>query len=214
MRFLGKLSISVLVVWAVIAVSVITLYPLTETMTDKQLGVNYGNSQPVTDSNNSASDNNLGLSQADRGSGNLQSGFGSSIFQSVFGSVNYQSTDDSDSSNSQSGSDGENTDNDTANGDKYSVDNFILNVLNFTAEITNPQNRVTGSGFYEIKTNPAANHQNVLQSGTFSHSLGTFTINNSLTFTPTNNTKYHILIYTNYPEHDNRVSKDDYMYSI
>jgi hypothetical protein len=94
------------------------------------------------------------------------------------------------------------------------VDNFFLNITNFTAEITNPQDAITGDGFYEIKTNPSANHKDVLQSGSFSNSLGTFTISDSLNFTPADNENYHILVYTNYPEYDNRVSKDEYQYNL
>ena len=130
------------------------------------------------------------------------------ILSLLLGSDNLESSVGSD--NSPQDSDLGDSDN---SGKKYMVDNFVLNLFNFTAEITNPENVVTGNGFYEIKTSSSANHRDVLQSGTFQHSLGTFTINDSLSFNPVNNTKYHILVYTNYPEHDNRVSKDDYTYS-
>jgi hypothetical protein len=92
---------------------------------------------------------------------------------------------------------------------KYLVDNLGFTNTQFTAEITNQNNNVVGDGFYEISTESASNHINVLQSGTFSYALGTFTISDVLTFTPVDNTEYYILVYTNYPEDDNRVSKDN-----
>jgi hypothetical protein len=198
-RFLGKISVSVLVIWVVVGVSILTLYPIAQNPSDQQLGIDSRNLQPEIDSNNSQSGDD---------SSNLQPLYSLSRF---FG--NSQSAGDYVNTSSDSGNTGigsENTDNDSGN--KYLVDNFLLNLLNFTAEITNQHNRVTEDGFYEIKNNSKANHQDVLQNGTFTHSTGTFTITNSLKFTPVNNTKYHILVYTNYPAHDNRVSKDDYDY--
>ncbi|MDP3066595.1 MAG: hypothetical protein Q8N08_07645 [Methanobacteriaceae archaeon] len=99
-------------------------------------------------------------------------------------------------------------------GNKYLVDKFSLNRTSFTAEITNQKNNVNGDGFFEITTNPAANQKNVLQNGTFSHSMGTFNIAANLSFEPVNDTKYYIQVYTNNPKHDNRVSKDDYVFII
>ncbi len=95
---------------------------------------------------------------------------------------------------------------------KYLVNNFNLNIKNFTVEITNQQDRVTGDGYYEIKSDSEANHDDVLQSGTFPQSNGIVVMSGNLTFTPENNTQYHILVYTNYPEDDNRVSKADTLY--
>jgi len=97
---------------------------------------------------------------------------------------------------------------DPGTGNKYLVDNFSFSNTQFTAEITNQNDKVVGDGYYEISTESASNHVNVLQSGTFSYSLGTFTISNLLTFMPVENTEYYILVYTNYPADDNRVSKD------
>ena len=95
------------------------------------------------------------------------------------------------------------------NGNKYLVDELSFSNAQFTAEITNQNDNVVGDGFYEISMDSASDHTNVIQSGTFSPSLGTFTISNVLTFTPADNTEYYILVYTNYPEDDNRVSKDN-----
>jgi hypothetical protein len=97
---------------------------------------------------------------------------------------------------------------DPGTGNKYLVDNFSFSNTQFTAEITNQNDNVIGDGYYEISTESASNHVNVLQSGTFSYSVGTFTISNLLTFIPVENTEYYILVYTNYPADDNRVSKD------
>jgi hypothetical protein len=94
-------------------------------------------------------------------------------------------------------------------GNKYLVDNLSFTNTQFTAEVTNQNDKVVGDGFYEISTDSASDHANTLQSGTFSYALGTFTISNVLTFTPVENTEYYILVYTNYPEDDNRVSKDN-----
>jgi hypothetical protein len=93
-------------------------------------------------------------------------------------------------------------------GNKYLVSNFTINDKNFSADITNQHNGATGDGFYELKTNPAANHKNVLQNGTFVGGTGTFKIGHALTFDPIDGKKYTILVYTDYPEHDNRVSKE------
>jgi len=100
-------------------------------------------------------------------------------------------------------------------GNKYLVDKFSFTNTQFTAEITNQNDNVVGDGYYEISTDSASNHVNVLQSGSFSYSMGNFTINNLLTFKPLENTEYYILVYTNYPADDNRVSKDSdvFLYS-
>lgn len=105
----------------------------------------------------------------------------------------------------------ENNQTDPGTGNKYLVDNLSFTNTQFTAEITNQNDKVIGDGFYEISTDAASDHTNVLQSSTFSYALGTFTISNVLTFTPADNTPYYILVYTNYPEDDNRVSKDNAM---
>jgi hypothetical protein len=101
---------------------------------------------------------------------------------------------------------------DPGTGNKYLVDNFSFTNTQFTAEVTNQNDNVIGDGFYEISTDSASNHIDVLQSGTFTYALGTFTISDVLTFTPANNTEYYILVYTNYPEDDNRVSKDNALF--
>jgi len=88
-----------------------------------------------------------------------------------------------------------------------------MNSENFTIEITNQQDGVTGDGYYEIKTDTEANHEDVLQSGTFPQSNGIVMMSGDLTFTPKDNTEYHILVYTNYPDEDNRVSKADTVYT-
>jgi len=98
---------------------------------------------------------------------------------------------------------------DPTNGNKYLVDNFSLEDKEYAAEITNQNDNVVGDGYYEISTNAASNHLDVLQSGTFAYALGTFTISDMLTFNPVDNTEYYIHVYTNYPEDDNRVSKDN-----
>jgi len=100
-------------------------------------------------------------------------------------------------------------------GNKYLVDKFSFTNTQFTAEITNQNDNVVGDGYYEISTDSASNHVNVLQSGSFSYSMGNFTISNLLTFKPLENTEYYILVYTNYPADDNRVSKDSdvFLYS-
>jgi hypothetical protein len=98
-------------------------------------------------------------------------------------------------------------------GNKYLVNNFNMNRKNFTVEITNQQNGVTGDGYYEIKTYSGSDHDEVLQSGTFSQTNGTVLMFGRLTFTPKNNTEYYILVYTHYPEEDNRVSKSNTMYT-
>ncbi len=196
---MSKVSASVLVIWVVIGVSLATLYPIAQTTIDRQIDGDFRNTSQT---------NNPDNSQSSFDSPNSLFNFDIANTQSVSGSGNSQSG--SGLGNNPPGDDLGNPDD---SGNKYLADNFFLSLLNFTALITNPQNRVTGDGYYEIKTNPSANHQNVLQNGTFAHSIGTFTINSTLKFTPVNNTKYHILVYTNYPEHDNRVSKDDYTYS-
>lgn len=101
----------------------------------------------------------------------------------------------------------------TNSGNKYLANNFNMNNKNFTIEITNQQDGVTGDGYYEIKTDTKANHEDVLQSGTFPQSNGIVVMNGNLAFTPEDNTEYHILVYTNYPEEDNRVSKADTLYT-
>ncbi|MDD1763995.1 MAG: hypothetical protein LUQ70_04710 [Methanobacteriaceae archaeon] len=101
----------------------------------------------------------------------------------------------------------------TNSGNKYLANNFNMNSENFTIEITNQQDGVTGDGYYEIKTDTEANHEDVLQSGTFPQSNGIVVMNGNLAFTPEDNTEYHILVYTNYPEEDNRVSKADTVYT-
>ena len=95
-------------------------------------------------------------------------------------------------------------------GNKYVVSNFTINTFDnsFSATLTNQNNGAVGDGYYEISTGPAANHANILQNGTFNGGIDTFRINDYLTFTPDNSTTYYLLVYTNYPEHDNRVSKD------
>lgn len=98
---------------------------------------------------------------------------------------------------------------DPTSGNKYLVDNFSLEDKEYAAEITNQNDNVVGDGYYEISTNAASNHLDVLQSGTFAYALGTFTISDMLTFNPVDNTEYYIHVYTNYPEDDNRVSKDN-----
>jgi hypothetical protein len=195
---LGKLSFSIVIIWIVIGVSIATLYPIAEFIQERETFVNSDISQ---------SGNDLGNSQTDSNSGNSQ--VTGSNSKTGFSFDNSQFTSSKSQTNVDSGKPLTETDSNR----KYLVDNFYLNITNFTAEITNPDDAVTGDGYYEIKTNPSSNHNNVLQSGTFLHSIGTFTINGSLTFTPTNNEKYHILVYSNYPEHDNRVSKDEYQYT-
>ena len=101
---------------------------------------------------------------------------------------------------------------DPGTGNKYLVDNFSFTNTQFTAEVTNQNDNVIADGFYEISTDSASNHIDVLQSGTFTYALGTFTISDVLTFTPADNTEYYILVYTNYPEDDNRVSKDNALF--
>lgn len=200
-EILGKITIPVLVIWAVIGVSLATLYPIAENIQDLKTATSSGNSPDIAP-----------VSSPGTGSQNSQNGVDSGYTQvntQNTGSGNALSTTISD--NSQNGDLG-NPQNGNASGNKYLVDNFILNITRFTVELTNPKNAVTGDGFYEIKINPSANHQKVLQSGTFKHFTGTFTLTDSVTFTPKNNTKYHILVYSNYPEHDNRVSKDEYGY--
>jgi len=70
-------------------------------------------------------------------------------------------------------------------GNKYLVSDFQINIQSdqgslsgtITANITNQNNGADGDLFYEIKTNPAANHEDVLQSGTISASdLGQNTV--------------------------------------
>lgn len=187
--FLSKLSVSVLVIWVVIGVSLATLYPLAENIKD-QTGIGSGDLQ-------------LGP-----GSGNSQTGNDSEDLQSGTGSESIQTVNGSDNSNGVNpGDPGNLGDPGTGSGNKYSVDHFILNLLglNFTAEITNPQDRVTGNGYYEIKTGRGANHDQVLQNGTFPHSNGVFNISYPLIFIPTGN-EYTILVYSGYPD-NNRVSK-------
>ena len=98
-------------------------------------------------------------------------------------------------------------------GSKYLVENLSFINTQFMVEITNQNNNVISGGFYEISTDPSSNHANVLQSGTFPYAPGTFTISNVLTFTPADNIRYYILVYTNYPESDNRVSKDNAIFT-
>jgi hypothetical protein len=109
-------------------------------------------------------------------------------------------------------------------GNKYLVSDFQITAYqtgpdtftgSFTATITNQQDNAVGDLYYEIKTNPAANHQDVLQSGTLpavtlpGGGHGTFGISDSITtLKPVDGTTYYILVYTHYPEHDNRVSKE------
>lgn len=207
MRILSKVTISVLVIWVAIGVSLATLYPLTETIEDQQtnIGPNIGpgNLQPGTDTGNTQK------TQKDTGSGNLQTNSG------------FDDSQNDDSGDTQSGNDEPGNDkpgNDepgTGSGNKYLVNNFVLDIAEFTAEITNPKDRVKVDGFYEIKKrNSAANHKDVLQSGYFPYSTGTFAINFDVTeFVPEDNTKYYILVYTNYPEQSNRVDKDNYTYN-
>lgn len=97
-------------------------------------------------------------------------------------------------------------------GNKYLVDNFSINETDFNATITNQKDDVEGPGYYEIQLGPNANHASALQTGTFPETLGTFLIKDTLTFKPVNDTKYWILVFTNYPCHDNRVSKDSTTY--
>lgn len=190
--FLSKVTISVLVIWVAIGVSLATIYPLIETIEDLETNIRPGNLQPSTDTENM---------QNGSGSGNLQTN-------------NISTNNISDNSrNDDAVNDEPNNKPGIGSGNKYLVNNFILNIVNFTAEITNPQNRVIGPGFFEIKTNPAANHKNVLQNGTFSHSNGTFTINYDLEFTPVADQIYYILVYSNYPEQNNRLDKDNDTYN-
>lgn len=95
-------------------------------------------------------------------------------------------------------------------GNKYVVSDFKMNTFDnsFSAIITNQNDGTVGDGYYEISTSPVANHANVVQSGTFGEYFGNFGLNSYLTFTPDDNATYYLLVYTNYPEHDNRVSKD------
>lgn len=97
-------------------------------------------------------------------------------------------------------------------GNKYLVDNFTINQTSFNATLENQNNGATGEGYYEISTSPAANHQNILQNGTFNEFQGTTTLTRELIFEPVNGTQYWILVFTDYPEHDNRVSKDSATY--
>ena len=95
-------------------------------------------------------------------------------------------------------------------GNKYVVSDFKINTFDntFSATLTNQNDGAVGDGYYEISTSPAANHANIVQNGTFGEGFGVFGLNSFLTFNPDNSTTYYLLIYTNYPEHDNRVSKD------
>ncbi|MBP1946422.1 hypothetical protein [Methanobacterium petrolearium] len=191
---MGKLTITVLIIWVGIGVSLAALYPLSENIQDQQTGFGPGNLQLNPDLNEPQENNDSRSSQSNSGSENLIMGYGSGISQS---------SSDKSQNNNNTG----NSKPDNSSQNKYLVDHFILNIigLNFTAEITNPKNRVIGDGYFEIKTRPSANHGAVLQFGTFPHSNGTFTIGDSLTFTPTED-KYYILVYTNYPD-NNRVDK-------
>lgn len=193
-RFLGKLSLSVLIIWVGIGVSLAALYPISQNLQDQQTGLGSGNLQSGLGLGESPKSNDSRNSQSNSGFGNIITGITSGDLQS--------GSDNSQNSNSPGNSHPNNV-----SGNKYLVDHFILNIidLNFTAEITNPKDRVTGDGYFEIKTRPSANHGAVLQFGTFPHSNGTFVIGNPLTFTPTDD-KYYILVYTNYP-HNNRVDK-------
>lgn len=199
---MGKVSFSVLVIWIVIGVSLATLYPIAENIQQRKTFAN----SDIMGSVNSDPYTGLDKSQNSSSSGNSQYSYN---LQNIFNSFNSKFT----SPNLQTSTDYENPQTGTNSKRKYLVDNFYLNFTNFTAEITNPDNGVTEDGFYEIKKHPSNNHKGVLQRGTFLHSVGTFTINGSLMFTPKNNEKYHILVYSNYPEHDNRVSKDEYKYN-
>jgi hypothetical protein len=104
-------------------------------------------------------------------------------------------------------------------GNKYLVSDFLITIYpetpyqnEFNATITNQNNGAYGEGYWEISTSPAANHDptKVQQTGYFNENFDTFTIGESLKFTPIEGTTYYLLVYTNYiPEgHDNRVSKD------
>ena len=103
-------------------------------------------------------------------------------------------------------------------GNKYLVKDFKIIIYsdpalnNFVATIINQNNAVTGEGYWEISTSPAANHDplKVQQTGTFDEGLNEFPIGRPLNFEPAEGTTYYLLVYTNYiPEgHDNRVSKD------
>lgn len=97
-------------------------------------------------------------------------------------------------------------------GNKYLVDNFTINQTSFNATLENQNNGATGDGYYEISTSPSANHQNILQNGTFSGFQGVTNLTRDLIFNPVNGTEYWILVFTDYPEHDNRVSKDSATY--
>ena len=59
---LGKVSIFVLVIWVVIGVGVLTLFPFVENTTDRLIDSDSKNSQPVNVPNNLQSDFNSGNS--------------------------------------------------------------------------------------------------------------------------------------------------------
>lgn len=207
---LSKVTISVIVIWVAIGVSLATMYPLTQTIQDQQTNIGpkigTGNLKPGNDTGN------LQKTQNSTDSGNLQTNYVSD--NSLNNDTGNEEPGKDNPTNEEPGKDKPaNEKPSTGSGNKYLVNNFVLNFVNFTADITNPQNRVTGPGFFEIKTNPAANHKNVLQNGTFSHSNGTFSINNNLDFSPVVDQIYYILVYTHYPEQNNRVDKDNHTYN-
>ncbi len=94
-------------------------------------------------------------------------------------------------------------------GNKYLASDFSISEGFFSASIINQKDGAAGDFYWEITTSPSANHNpaNVKQSGTFSGGLGTFPVGETLSFTPENGATYYLLVFTNYPEHDNRVSK-------
>jgi hypothetical protein len=101
-------------------------------------------------------------------------------------------------------------------GNKYLVSEFEITGTEantyFTANITNQNGGAVGTIFYEISTSPAANHENVLQSGTFEGTTDSIIIGDFISFPYDQNTQYYILVYVNDAEHDNRVFKDTSVY--
>jgi hypothetical protein len=196
---LRKFSGFVLVIWVVIGVSLATLYPITQTINDRNLAINSG-LEPLIEANTSQSsiDSN---SDSNRNNDNSQP---------IVSFKNSASSSDSTYQQGNPENNGNNNVDDSEN--KYRVNNFLMTLSNFTAEINNFKNKVTGDGFYEIKNKSSANHQGVLQNGTFAFSTGKFNISSSLNFVPQNNTKYYIRVYTNYPGSDNRADMANYTY--
>jgi hypothetical protein len=92
-EFLNKVFISVLVIWVVIGVSLVTLYPIAENIQDLKTVTDSGNSQSDIDSGNSQTNNDSENSQSGTGSGNLLTGVGSGNSQSGTGSNSQTGTD-------------------------------------------------------------------------------------------------------------------------